>query len=90
MTDLLLHNLSEVATPEGTVPLRGADQRRVRRIPGAEVLCRDGREVAEIRRRAKRRPTRDLTPDPRFQVEPAPGYGPSEPLTEDEWPETLR
>jgi len=54
------------------------------------VLCRDGREVAEIRRRAKRRPTRDLTPDPRFQVEPAPGYGPSEPLTEDEWPDTLR
>ena len=44
-TDLLIHNLSEVATPEGTVPLRGADQRRVRRIRGAEVLCRDGRIV---------------------------------------------
>jgi len=43
MTDLLLHNLSEVATPEGSVPLRGADQRRIRRIRGAEVLCRDGR-----------------------------------------------
>ncbi|MFP5285756.1 MAG: imidazolonepropionase, partial [Thermoanaerobaculia bacterium] len=43
MTDLLLHNLSEVATPEGSEPLHGADQRRVRRIPGAEVLCRDGR-----------------------------------------------
>ena len=42
-TDLLLHNLSEIATPEGTLPLRGADQRRVRRIRGAEVLCRDGR-----------------------------------------------
>lgn len=41
--DLLIHNLSEVATPEGTAPLRGADQRRVRRIPGAEVLCREGR-----------------------------------------------
>src|SRR5687768_14820248 len=45
MTELLLHNLSEVATPEGTVPLRGADQRRVRRIRGAEVLCRDGRII---------------------------------------------
>jgi imidazolonepropionase len=41
--DLLIHNLSEVATPEGSSPLRGADQRRVRRIRGAEVLCRDGR-----------------------------------------------
>lgn len=41
--DLLIHNLSEVATPEGSSPLRGEDQRRVRRIPGAEVVCRDGR-----------------------------------------------
>ena len=41
--DLLIHNLAEVATPEGSSPLRGADQRRVRRIRGAEVLCRDGR-----------------------------------------------
>jgi imidazolonepropionase len=43
MTDLLLHNLSEVATPEGSSPRRGADQRCVRRLRGAEVLCRDGR-----------------------------------------------
>ena len=41
--DLLIHNLGEVATPEGSSPLRGADQRRVRRIRGAEVVCRDGR-----------------------------------------------
>jgi imidazolonepropionase len=41
--DLLLHNLAEIATPEGTEPLRGADQRRVRRIAGAEVVCREGR-----------------------------------------------
>jgi antitoxin (DNA-binding transcriptional repressor) of toxin-antitoxin stability system len=32
------------------------------------VLCRDGREVAEIRRRAERRAIRDLTPEPRFHV----------------------
>src|SRR5690349_7003610 len=42
-TDLLVHNLSEVATPEGSVPLRGADQRRIRRLRDAEVICRDGR-----------------------------------------------
>jgi antitoxin (DNA-binding transcriptional repressor) of toxin-antitoxin stability system len=55
------------------------------------VLCRDGREVAEIRRRrAKRRQGRDLSPDPRFRVELAPGYDPTEPLAGDEWPEDGR
>lgn len=54
------------------------------------VLCRDGHEVAEIRRRLKRRAVRDLTPDPRFRVERAPGYEPAEPLSDDEWPGTLR
>ncbi|HEX3551661.1 MAG TPA: imidazolonepropionase [Thermoanaerobaculia bacterium] len=43
MADLLIHDLAEVATPEGTSPRRGADQRRVSRVRGAEVLCRDGR-----------------------------------------------
>jgi imidazolonepropionase len=43
MTDLLIHNLSEVATPQGNSPQRGADQRRVLRLREAEVLCRDGR-----------------------------------------------
>jgi imidazolonepropionase len=54
-TDLLVHNLAEVATPEGAEPGRGADQGRVRRLRGAEVLCRDGRVAfvgpAEERRR---------------------------------------
>ena len=54
------------------------------------VLCRDGREVAEIRRRVTRRARRTLTPDPRFRVERAPGYRPTEPLADDEWPETSR
>lgn len=55
------------------------------------VLCRDGREVAEIRRRrAVRRPLRDLSPDPRFQAEYAPGYHPAEPLAEEEWPKDRR
>jgi imidazolonepropionase len=43
LPDLLVFNLSEVATPEGSEPRRGAEQARVRRLPGAEVLCRDGR-----------------------------------------------
>ena len=51
------------------------------------VLCRDGREVAEIRRRVKRGQRRNLTPDRRFRAELAPGYNPTEPLTEDEWPD---
>jgi len=54
------------------------------------VVCRDGREVAEIRRRPARRRGRDLTPDPRFAIEFAPGYVPTEPLHEDEWPDDLR
>lgn len=43
MTDLLIHNLAEIATPQGNMPLRGADQRRVLRIRDAEVLCQEGR-----------------------------------------------
>jgi antitoxin (DNA-binding transcriptional repressor) of toxin-antitoxin stability system len=54
------------------------------------VLCRDGQEVAEIRRRPVRRRARNLRPDPRFRVEFAPGYAPTEPLDETEWPEDLR
>jgi antitoxin (DNA-binding transcriptional repressor) of toxin-antitoxin stability system len=54
------------------------------------VLCRNGRAVAEIRRRGKTRTARRLTPDPRFRVALAPGYHPAEPLTDDEWPDTLR
>lgn len=43
MRDLLIHNLAEVATPLGRKPAAGADQGRVQRQAGAEVLCRDGR-----------------------------------------------
>ena len=54
------------------------------------VLCRDGRAIAEIRRRARRRQVRNLTPDARFRVDFMPGYRPSEPLTDDEWPGDLK
>ena len=43
MSDLLIENLAEVATPRGEAPRRGADQGRIDRLAGAEVLCRDGR-----------------------------------------------
>ncbi|MEP7011227.1 MAG: imidazolonepropionase [Acidobacteriota bacterium] len=61
--DLLIANLAEVATPEGSAPLRGAEQGRVLRTrcsegagseEGVEVLCRAGRiefvGVPELRR----------------------------------------
>lgn len=62
MTDLLIHNLSEVATPQGTSPRRGADQRRVVRLKDAEVLCRDGR-VAFVGSPEERRATFGELPD---------------------------
>jgi imidazolonepropionase len=52
MTDLLIENLAEIATPLGTTPRRGAEQGAVRRLragsdasdaSGPEILCRDGR-----------------------------------------------
>jgi antitoxin (DNA-binding transcriptional repressor) of toxin-antitoxin stability system len=54
------------------------------------VLCRAGVEVAEIRRRSGGRRRRSLTPDPRFRVEFARGYTPTEPLSDDEWPVELK
>ena len=49
------------------------------------VLCRGGREVAEIRRRVSRA-RRSLAPDAQSRVEYAPGYRPDEPLSDDEFP----
>jgi len=55
------------------------------------VLCRDGEEVAEIRRRTARRGSRrDLAPDPTLKVKLTRGYLPTEPLTAGEWPADLR
>lgn len=51
---LLIHDLAEVATPEGSTPRRGAEQGRVRRLRGAEVVCRDGR-IAFVGDPAERR-----------------------------------
>ena len=54
------------------------------------VLCRNGKEVAEIRRRPQPKTIRRLVPDPALRVTFAPGYDPTEPATEDEWPEACR
>ena len=51
------------------------------------ILCRDGQEVAEIRRRAKRRRARNLSSAARFRVTFSRGYRPDEPLSRDEWPD---
>jgi len=45
---LLIHNLSEVATPEGSTPRRGAGQGRVRRLRGAEVVCDEAGRIAFV------------------------------------------
>jgi imidazolonepropionase len=55
MSDLLVTDLAEIATPHGAASLAGAAQSRIERLRDAEVLCRDGRIVfvgsAEERRR---------------------------------------
>ena len=43
MHRLLIENLAEIATPEGSAPLAGAGQGRVRKIRPGEILCGDGR-----------------------------------------------
>ena len=43
--DLLITNLSELATPVGRDSCGGSEQGRVRRLQDVEVLCRDGKIV---------------------------------------------
>jgi prevent-host-death family protein len=55
------------------------------------ILCRNGKEVAEIRPYVRpKNPGRDLTPDPALRPILAAGFDPAEPLTEEEWPEDCR
>lgn len=55
------------------------------------ILCRNGIQVAELRAVTKRPVNRMLIPpDPALRVKLAPGYDPSEPLSEDEWPSDCR
>jgi imidazolonepropionase len=45
---LLIHNLSEVATPEGSTPRRGPEQGRVRRLRDVEVVCDEAGRIAFV------------------------------------------
>ncbi len=45
MSELLITNLSELATPLGSTSRGGSEQGRIERATGTEVLCRDGRIV---------------------------------------------
>ena len=56
------------------------------------ILCRNGKEVAEIirRRQPRRKPIRRLVVDPTLRVTFAPGYDPTEPASDDEWPADCR
>ncbi|MCX6879317.1 MAG: type II toxin-antitoxin system Phd/YefM family antitoxin [Verrucomicrobia bacterium] len=55
------------------------------------VLCRHGKPDAEIVPLTPRQPfRRNLTPDPALRPILAPGYDPTEPASEDEWPEECR
>ncbi len=54
MSDLLIHHVSEVATPLGSSARRGPEQGRIRRLADAEILCRGG-EIAWVGAAPERR-----------------------------------
>ncbi|MEE8526361.1 MAG: imidazolonepropionase [Thermoanaerobaculia bacterium] len=66
MSELLLINISEVATPRGSRPLSGTDQGRVSRVRDAEIYCRDGRIVFVGSARRRRHELGDLSSVPRL------------------------
>jgi len=60
-------------------------------INGEEViLCSKGHPKVRLVPIPESSPQRDLTPDPHLIPRFAPGYDPTEPLSEDEWPSDLR
>ena len=59
---LLITGIAELATPTGSQPRRGDDQRRVERRSAVEILCRDGR-VAFIGSRDEREQAVGALPD---------------------------
>ncbi len=52
------------------------------------LICRNGKPVAEMR--AVKSAAARLTPDPALKVTFAPGFVPTEPATEEDWPEENR
>ncbi len=64
--DLLITQLAEVATPEGTSSLAGAAQGRVRRIERGEILCRAGKFAFVGTREERERQLGALADTPRL------------------------
>jgi len=60
--ELLVTGLGEVATPTGSTPRAGADQGRIRRLAGGEILVRDGR-IAFVGSRGERERRWGALPD---------------------------
>jgi len=52
------------------------------------LICRNGKPIAEMK--AVKAATGRLTPDPALKVTFAPGFDPTEPATEEDWPEENR
>jgi imidazolonepropionase len=66
---LLIHNLREIATPEGNTPRCGADQRMVRQIAHGEILCDGGRFAFVGTRDERERTLGPLEEVPRLDAE---------------------
>lgn len=54
------------------------------------VICRNGQPVVQLAPIPKVRKRRNLKPDPKLRATLAPGYDPTEQLTEEEWPSDCR
>ncbi len=68
MSELLLENLGEIATPRGSAPRRGAEQGAIARLPGGEVLCRNGRVVFVGSRAERLARYGEVPPEARFDA----------------------
>lgn len=56
----------------------------------AVFICRRGHPRVRLVVESPQQPCRNLTPNPDLRVILAPGYDPTEPLSEDEWPSDCR
>lgn len=74
-----------------TVNMHEAKTRLSELVQNAEqgeqvVICRNGQPVARLAPIPKVQKRRNLKPDPKLRVILAPGYDPTEQLSEEEWP----
>lgn len=68
MSELLIENLGEVATPRGSASRRGPEQGQISRLAGAEVLCRNGRIVFVGSRAERLARYGEVSPGARFDA----------------------